>query len=112
MPARLLRRIPFANTAAASTWGAAILTVPPARALVGKFLILPTDSAVPSIRVSVAQGVDVNTSHLIAWQVPIALGESYTETGVVIPAGISLFLRVESAANTAHFTFFGEEVDN
>lgn len=114
MPAPKLRS-EFVSSVATGTWSGAVMAVPAGRAVaVSKLLVLISDTAIASCKISVALGgPTLAESPLLAWQVPLALGEVYTETGLVIPAGHQAFLRLDGAGvNQAILRVFGQEVDN
>lgn len=104
MPAPILRHV--SNLPGTVVTDVTLLAaVPTARAVVvSKLLVANYSSSASSFHLFVGgQGV--------AFSIPLAPGEVYTETGLVVLAGETVVVR-QLTASTLAFHLFGEEVDN
>lgn len=82
-----------------------------ARALVvSKLTVSPQINASMTFSIQITSNGNF-TSTFIARDVPLAFGETYTESGLVVAAGETVFVYC-SVANGVSVNVFGEEVDN
>lgn len=100
MPAPSLKHFTVYPTTTATT--TLVPAVPAGRALVGRVVVSTPSTTTISIRVNGSPIIEV---------LSLSAGQSYEQAGVVVLAGATITVSV-GTANTASFTFFGEEVDN
>lgn len=107
LPAKLVRY--YLGAISASTWTAVHAVVPNNRALVVSKIIVSNNSGAP---VTFHLGISASGGNgYIASTIPLAGGQVYTETNLVIENGFSLVAWCNTA-NGITVTVFGEEVDN
>ena len=104
-------RLVSVSTFTANAWTAVVPLVSANRALVvSKIVVVNGQNAATTFGLLIGTTSGSGTGHL-AYATPLAGGQTYSETGLVIPAGYGLFA-VTSTANGIVVTVSGEEVDN
>lgn len=99
-----------AQTGAINTFVTVVPLVPAGRSLVvSKVAIVAVASGA---QFSMTVGPDQGTTRFIVFGMPLATGEQYTETGLVVLAGESLAVAGLGAADAFRINVFGQEVDN
>lgn len=78
--------------------------------IVSKFVICNTQNAATSFSYQIATSATGSTNDIGSYFTPLGPGESFTETGILIPAGYGLYFRPETAAMLS-CQLYGEEVD-
>lgn len=106
----VLRRITFKPTANV-TWQTAVPAIGANRALVVSKLVIAYDGTSAST-FYLNIGVAANSGNNIAQAVSISPGQTYTETGLIVPTGELLSIYVTANFGNFAITVFGEEVDN
>lgn len=112
MPAPKLRQYSHTTSATAGTLGTVVPAIPIDRALViSKLTVVNTFNGTDSLTFRILIGTNDDPTWAIAWDVPLAVGEVYTETSLVVPAGY-LVRASASRVSGARVNVFGQEVDN
>lgn len=115
MPAPILRHYRWLNAAAAGTWEqVGGFTVPANRALViSKIIVVNVHTTAIATNAAISQGAAPATgAEYIFRSISIAVGEVYTETGLVMVAGEQLYSFQNVGGGVVAYNVFGQEVDN